>query len=135
MASSNLLPGAVTTFLGDQRTIAGMPKRPAPRDALARNVRLLMQLREWDQPALAKAAGVSQKTISNVLNERTSVQLDVVEAIAQAFGLNGWHLIMPNLDRELLSNGTLANLITRFVQASPEGRTLISLMADREASR
>lgn len=67
------------------------------RQILARNVLILMTLREWSQADLEKRAGVSQKTVSNVLNRRQSTQLDIIEKLAAAFKVEPFQLLLPNL--------------------------------------
>ncbi len=74
-------------------------KTPA-RVVLRQNLDTLMQ-RSIDldtQPKLAKRAGVSQRTVSNLLREagpkEKGPRLDVVEKIARAFGLSTWQLLL-----------------------------------------
>lgn len=112
-----------------------MANRPDPRDSLARNLRFLMTQADLSEQNLADRSGVGQKTINNILNKVNSPTLSTVEKLAAAFGLTGWHLIMPNLPDELISSPTLAKLFSDYVSATPEGRKLIAHIADRETSR
>jgi transcriptional regulator with XRE-family HTH domain len=108
-------------------------KKPAPRAVLASNLRHLMTSNGHSEPALARLSGVSQKTINNILNHRTSVTLDNIELIAQVYGLYGWHLIMPNLPDDLITSPSLDQLYRSYAAASDEGRRHINMVADREA--
>lgn len=106
-----------------------------PRETLAKNVKFLMDQNDNETEAsLAKRSGVSQKTVNNIINNRTSVQLDSVEAIAAAYGLNGWQLIIPGLPAELLSSGTIAKMYDDYANSSSEGRKHIEQVAEREAA-
>lgn len=70
---------------------------------LAKLMRVSIDLRT--QTALAKRSGVAQTTISNYLNPDSyegAPTLDKIAALAQAFGLEAWHLIHPTMgDREM----------------------------------
>jgi len=73
---------------------------------LASNLARLMAVSEdlKTQMALAKRSGVAQTTISNYLRPASyegAPQLDKIEKLAKAFGLEAWHLIHPTMgDRE-----------------------------------
>jgi len=108
--------------------------RPLPRTTLAKNLTSLMRRHHLTQAALAKKAGISQRTISNLLNpDSHSPTLESVDAAAAAFGLEGWHLIMPGLLDDLDNGGRIAELVEAYVQSSPDGRDLIQKVAQREA--
>ncbi len=111
-----------------------MVKRPNTRVTLARNVNALMVRRKYAQMDLAKASGVSQRAVSNICNPNgPSPTLKTVDALANAFGLEGWHLIMPRLLDDLDGGTSLASLITNYDQAEAEGKRHILRVAEREA--
>ena len=112
-------------------TVGGMDTRPNTRDSLAANLRLLMDMAHLDQPKLAKLSGVSQKTISNMVNRRTAPTLDKVEAVANAFGLTAWHLILPDLPKELVSGGRIEQMVSRYLHANPAERDYVDLILSR----
>lgn len=64
-------------------------------DILAANVRHLMTGRKWTQADLAKRAGISQKSVSNVLRAETAVTLDTLDRIGAVFGVAGHWLCIP----------------------------------------
>lgn len=122
----------VAPLLSGLVIVSGMETRPAPRESLAHNVRLLMDKAGFDQADLAKRAGVSQKTISNLVNARTAPTLDNVERVARAFGLTAWHLIMPNLPDELVAGGKIEKLVSKYIAADPAEREYIDFILDRK---
>lgn len=107
-------------------------KRPATRESLARNLKALMDEAGWNQVELSKRSGVSQRQISNILRQETGCSIEHADALGKAFGLQGWHLIMPTLSRDL-STGTLAKLVDRYASASSEGRAAIDRVAELES--
>jgi transcriptional regulator with XRE-family HTH domain len=109
------------------------PKRPNTRETLAKNLRTLMTIRDWTQVDLAGKSGVSQTMISSVLNERSGCSIETADALAHAFGLTGWHLLMPGLTEDLLKSKAVQKLLETYVNATPEGQALIDAMAVRES--
>jgi transcriptional regulator with XRE-family HTH domain len=91
---------------------------------LARNLRRLMEFFKANQKEVAKKAGVSQKTISNMLNpgEQKSPQLSVIEKVASAFGVKTWHLLIPNCPDELLFNHSIEKLVENYILNDDKGR-------------
>lgn len=108
-------------------------QRQKPRESLSINLRHLMATREWNQVQLAKRSGVNQKTISNILNGRNTPTLDILDQIAAAFGLNVWHLILPDLPADLVNGGTIERLFENFIASGEKGREYINHVAEREA--
>ena len=111
-----------------------MTTRPDPRDTLSTNLKALTSLRGYDQVQLAKRSGVNQKTISNILNTRNAPNLDKLELIAKAFGLNAWHLIIPGLPAELVGGGSIDRLFQNYAASDQKGRDYIDHVAEREAT-
>jgi transcriptional regulator with XRE-family HTH domain len=76
------------------------------RKILAENVRQLMGKSSdcQKQKALGIKSGVSQRTISNILNPDKHdmwPQLDSVQLIAECFGVEAWRLLHPTMgDKE-----------------------------------
>lgn len=109
------------------------PKRPSTRDSLAKNLTTLMTIRGWTQTQLAEKSGVSQTMISSIKAARSGCSVETADALAHAFGLTGWHLLLPGLTEDLLKSKAVQKLLDSYVQASPEGKALIDAMAAREA--
>jgi transcriptional regulator with XRE-family HTH domain len=92
-------------LLGRTGTLRGMAKQGrTARQIVAENVRRLMDGSvELDtQDKLADKAGLTQRTISNLLRPETtdmsSPKLDTVESVAHAFGLKPWALLVDPED-------------------------------------
>lgn len=82
---------------------------------------------------VARASRVSKKSINNMLNAKHAPNLDNVESVAQVFGLNLWHLIMPNLTDDLIDSHKIDELITQYGQADERGRESINRVAEMAA--
>lgn len=110
-----------------------MDDRTPTTEVLANNLRYMMKDRGWNQKELARASGVSQRTVSNILSEVKTPTLDTVELLAKAFGLTMWHLIMPTLIDDLQSPTSIKDVYDKYFAASLEGRAHILSVSDREA--
>lgn len=102
---------------------------------LARNLRLLMDHHEDNQKKLAKRSGVSQKTISNILNpgDEKTTGLDKIALIARAYNLQCWHLLYPNLPIEILANSSIEKFVDNYVHAPKELREAWARVAEVSA--
>lgn len=87
----------VQRYFNRARNLRAMDTHLQTRQILARNVRILMEMRDWNQHDLQRKAHVSQKTVSNVVNGRQSTQIDVIEKLAAAFRVEPFHLLLPNI--------------------------------------
>lgn len=106
------------------------------RTALAKNLKALMDHHGYTQTKLAEKSGVSQRNISNVLNAdcESSPTLETIDKLARAFHLTSWHLLLPGLQIDLLTNSRLEKVVENFTNATHEGRDMISRVSDREAA-
>ena len=86
------------TCLAVVETLAGQSGMSP--SVLSTNLKALMQASEdlRSQAALGKKCGIDQRTVGRILNEEHSPQLKQIEAIANAFGLLPWQLLVPDLD-------------------------------------
>ena len=108
--------------------------RDKTRETLAKNVAYLMLQRGWTQSVLAKKADISQRSVSNLLHPEThSPKLETVEAVAEAFGLNLWHMIMPSLIEDLAAGTSFSRIYDDYMRSSEEGKKHIERVAQREA--
>lgn len=106
---------------------------PELRKVVADNLRALMDKRDWSQETLGLKARVSQRHISNMLNRKTSASFETLNAVAAAFGIPGWLLMIANLQVDLLDSQRIPLLVDRFRLSGPDGKDLIERLADREA--
>jgi transcriptional regulator with XRE-family HTH domain len=110
-------------------------KRPRTHDSVASNLRRLLALRDWSQVKLSHESGISQTHISAILRGESSATVEVAAALAKPFGLNGWHLLIPNLPDELLTSPSLSNLLNAYIDANQAGRDFLDAAAQREIKR
>ena len=74
------------------------------RRVLADNIQALMDHASAhggkypSQYTLGKVKGVSQSTVSRIMNLKVSVTIDVLQVIANAYGLQASQLLTPGLD-------------------------------------
>jgi transcriptional regulator with XRE-family HTH domain len=108
-------------------------KRGPTRHRISDNVAELMRLRGWSEYDLAKASGVSQKAINNIINRRTAANMDTADALAKPFGLDCWVLLIPNLKKHIAESPSLQQLVRHWISSAPAGQALISHVAEREA--
>ena len=84
------------------RQTIGMKGAPVEQ-ILASNLTALMaanKLRLGTQKKVAAATGnrIDQKTVSRIKNAKVRVQIDTLAALAQAFDLEPYQLLVPNLN-------------------------------------
>lgn len=106
--------------------------RPRTRVTISRNLRAIMELTDMSQRDLEAKSGVSQRQISNILTQSTSCSIETADALAASFGLVGWHLLIPDLPKELLQSTSIGKLVTSYVRASDDTRHYMDQIADRE---
>lgn len=105
-------------------------------ETFVKNFRYLISANNMTQGELAKLSGVAQKTISNILSvDKGQVpSVETADKLASAFGLAGWHLLMPNLTTELITSKAIEDLFANYVRATDDGRRVIETIAQREAT-
>jgi transcriptional regulator with XRE-family HTH domain len=93
-------------------------------EALAHNLKRLMDYHNHKQKDVARVSGVSQKNISNILNKRAKmgVSLGQIGSIASAYKITTWHLLIPNCPDELLFNRTIEKLVENYANNDDVGR-------------
>jgi transcriptional regulator with XRE-family HTH domain len=103
------------------------------RAAIARNVKALRQRLSLSQAKLSQKCGVAQTAISYLERLGTkSPTLDVLEALAKAFRVPVWTLLLPidGLDAEQIRE--FATLCEQLLRLPPEGRREVLRTAERE---
>ena len=104
-----------------------------PRHTLSANLKMLMAETRLSGAEVARLAGISSKSVNNMLHGRHGPNLDHVDAVAAVFQLTGWQLILPGLSAALVKSGHLQTLLDHYTSASAEGRANIDRMAELEA--
>lgn len=96
-----------------------------PKDVLARNLRAAFKARGLSARSVADAIGVSNKTVSNMLNGEGASQLDKLVAVAKEIKIPLWQLLCPSLE---ISQGTaeaMHELLESFVHLSQVGQAAV----------
>lgn len=101
---------------------------PEP-NTVAKNIATLMRLREWNQSELDRRSKVSQRHISDILRGQSDCTTEVIEKLADAFDIEPWQLMVPNLSDDLLAGQQLKRLISAYAEI-PAGRALIDGAVD-----
>jgi transcriptional regulator with XRE-family HTH domain len=72
-------------------------EKPHIKNVLAENLRILMERNPGldSQPKLASKSGIGQSTIGRILRAEVSTTIDIVEAIANVFGLTAAEILTP----------------------------------------
>jgi transcriptional regulator with XRE-family HTH domain len=98
----------------------------------SKNLRILMDFHKDTQITLSKKSGVSQKTISNMLNpgDTNSPNLANVELIAKAYKLQTWHLLYPNAPLDILINTSIEKFVENYAHADKEMREAWARVAE-----
>lgn len=118
-------------WFSGRNTIWGM-KRDT-RQVVIDNINMLLEVSGDSQHDLAKRLGWKQSTISNMLSGRHHISIERADAIAQAYGLEGWHLLLRGLPRDLHESETISALFANYLKSSSMGRTNINRVAEMEA--
>ena len=105
------------------------------KNILARNVRLLMEHREMRQKQLEIKSGVNQKTISNIINPnatKNGATLENIAAVAKAFNLEAWHLLVPDQPIEVLASKSMEKLVNNYAKVDSGGRKNLDRISENE---
>lgn len=78
---------------------------------LATNLRSLMEasVELRSQAAVARRAGVDQRTVGRILNREHSPTVTQLERLARAFSISPWQLLVPDYDPRDPPSITLTN--------------------------
>ncbi len=95
-----------------------------------------MDYRGMSQRELAKEAGISQSAVGFLLrysdmNDRHPTT-STVEAIAKAFSIRAWQLMIPDAPLELLLSQQLEKHTMDYMQVGPEGREAVDRITEVE---
>lgn len=104
-----------------------------PRQIIANNVLRLRKARSWTQTDLGKISGIGQTTVSSVENpEGKSPNLETITALAHAFGVPEWTLLVDGavLDAQQLNN--LDHLVHTYADLPISGKQQVERVADAE---
>ena len=83
--------------------MSGPRKGPPVEDILAKNLAALMRANKKElgtqgQVAMATGKVIDQTTVGRILKAKHKVQIDTLQALATAFGVEPYQLLIPDLD-------------------------------------
>jgi transcriptional regulator with XRE-family HTH domain len=101
----------------------------------ARNLKLLMDHHGDTQENLERRSGVSQKTISNMLNpgDNRAPNLNKIASVAAAYKLKPWHLLLPDITLDILINSSVEKLLEIYTQIDQGSRETVLRVAENSA--
>lgn len=70
---------------------------------IARNIKLIRELRNYNQRYVAAEMGIGRSTLSTWENGLTELKIETLQRLAEVFGLNNYREII-DFDPELLFN-------------------------------
>jgi transcriptional regulator with XRE-family HTH domain len=104
------------------------------RRAFGRNLKHFREAREWSQHDLAKRTGVAQTAISYLERSQTKAPtLDTIEAIAKAFGVPAWAMLLGIDSIPVEHIRMLEQVVSCYMRCHDDSREQIARVAEREA--
>lgn len=102
---------------------------------LSDNLRLLMDHHKQSQEDLAVKSGLSQRTISNMLTPgatKKGPNIENISAVARAYKLETWHLLIPGQPIELLLSKSVEKLLENYTKVEKHSRDNLDRIAENE---
>lgn len=95
-------------------------------EVLANNLAALMAAdrKLSSGPKVAKASGISRKSVNNMAENRHDPKLSSLEAVGKSFGLEVYQLMLPGLDENLLA------LYRAYSETDENGKNLLRTTAE-----
>jgi len=93
------------------------------------NIEFLIRRSGLEIQEVARRAGMSLRGLNYIRSGERSPNVDTLDDIGQVFGLTGWHLISPDLERNIENQEWLDRLKEAFVLANPDGQELLKSAA------
>lgn len=109
-------------------------KQRTPAEIVSRNLKMLLDDRDWKPADLSRRSGVGARTVAYALDGERNSGILTLERMALPFRLRGWELLIPHESVETLKSGAMAEIAINFLRSSPEGREHIQMVAAREAT-
>ena len=113
------------------------------RFIIAHNVNRLMEYygkqrldgKKMTQTELAQKTGLNQKTIGNLLrlDNVDSITSGTIEAVAKAFKLEPYHLLIPDLPVEELISKRIEKIVKNYAFSSDKARDAVLHVSDAMA--
>lgn len=107
--------------------------KPNASKTLQDNIKMLMSKTKTNAAWIATRSGVSQRMVDYIAKGERVPTIEIVDKIAQCYGLTGWQLQMPSLPYDLAKSGTLEHLIDVFMHSDDETRNYTLKVMERDA--
>jgi transcriptional regulator with XRE-family HTH domain len=107
-------------------------KHPKTVVCFVKNLKYLLEITGMHKKELALKSGVTARYVDYLLNYDKYPSIEVAENIGQAFGLSGWHMILPDMDYELGRNGRLEELLKDYTGSSKVTQDFVSEVLHRK---
>jgi transcriptional regulator with XRE-family HTH domain len=104
--------------------------RVPARQRLARNLKVLMEVRGLSNRQVAVKAGIDPKTITNMLRASFDPRLSLVEKVATALMVSIGHLLASDLEALPPDSAESLRLLEHFSSAPDSGRRAILQVAE-----
>ncbi|CAK0742719.1 putative HTH cro/C1-type domain-containing protein [Gammaproteobacteria bacterium] len=114
----------------ESNILIGMRRHSDKTAILAHNIQLLLDSQQVTIPELAKKSGISARMIHFILKKERTASIDIVEAIGNAFGFDGAHLLMADFKPEIVKGGRFDRLYHTYAEADETGRHLLEMQAE-----
>lgn len=95
-----------------------------------KNLAMLMDRKKITPSQLSKISGISTRHIHYILNGERVPSVGIVDDIAAAFGLMGYHLQIPDLNPDLIANGSFDKLYHAYIETDESGRRVMESTAE-----
>lgn len=111
------------------------------KDTIVDNVKRLIEYhfaengKQPSQTTIGKKLGISQRSVSYLFDENStieSIRTDTIEKISSYFGLEPYHLLIPDLPIEELTSKRIEKMVENYIQSPIDGRENIVRIAENE---
>lgn len=109
-----------------------LPAEPA--ELLARNLKSAFKARGYSARSVAEAIGISNKTVSNMLNGVGSSQLDNLVAVAKHIRVPLWQLLAPTGELSQSQSNAMVEMFEALANLSELGRAAVRRTLKAEAA-
>jgi len=109
-------------------------------ETLIRNINLLKKESGWSNNQIAQRSGggITGRTVGLILSGASSPTVGKIEILAKIFGVESYHILMPEFDIKVLKSGHFDRLLKAYIETDDQGRRFIDetakLMKQREAA-
>lgn len=112
-----------------------MFRMPTISETFARNLHRLQKMEDWSDAEVGRRSGVSGRMIGMYKALDAAPSIDKANDIAKAFGYEGWELLMPEFDPDVVKPRTFDKLVRTYLRADEDARKIMEEQSDYIAKR